>query len=107
MSDQLEEEMIDDVDTIIKSINAGEYDSEINRIVVIAEQRKRHLALKQGWSLRPGDKVQVTGGRPHYMIGATGTIRKVMQSWVILDLDIPCGKFHRNIRCPMTILSKA
>lgn len=103
-----EEILIDDAETVIKSIREGEYDTHLDAIANVAYQRKRHLALQQGWTLQVGDRVEFHTGRPRYLIGEKATITKVMQSWVLLKLDRSVGKFSNlsTIRTPMTIIRK-
>lgn len=106
------EESIDTPDTVVASILRGEYDSHIEQICRVAGQRRddvrSHETFKKSISWKAGDRVEVIGGRPHYLVGSKGTITKVMNSWCLMKLDQGIGKFTTtmNIRSPMSILKK-
>jgi hypothetical protein len=103
---------IDDDATVIESIRTGQYDASIRPLAEVVADRLRYLKgreiMSKSNTWKPGDKVKVIGGRPHYLIGSTATIKKVMNTYVLIKLHQDIGKFkmHHDIRCPMSILEK-
>ena len=56
-------------------------------------------------TLKVGDKVRLNSkANPKYIRGSTATIKKINHTRVVLDLDIPQGRFDKNINCPVSIL---
>lgn len=56
-------------------------------------------------TLKVGDKVRLNNkANPKYIRGSTATIKKINHTRVVLDLDIPQGRFDKNINCPVSIL---
>ena len=56
-------------------------------------------------TMKVGDKVRLNNNaNPKYIRGSTATIKKINHTRVVLDLDIPQGRFDKNINCPVSIL---
>lgn len=95
---------------MLSYLTRGEFDDKIDVIADAVRVRKSLTKQSQAMELRSqlqvGDKVRVTHGRPRYMVGATGVVTKIMVQYVMIDLDEPCGRFYRNIRCPLSMLEK-
>lgn len=105
-ADAVEIESIDTPETVLESIRRGEYDAHLAKIRFEVNSREKYVAYVAGHALRVGDRVMMASGRPKYMIGMAGTVKKVLQTYIVMDFDEPCGRFHRNMRMPMTIVKK-
>lgn len=96
--------LIDDGPTVIESITTGQYDDCIGSIIKAAQERRTRVAIQLGHQLTIGQRVIYTRGRPRYLIGEKGTVKKVMHSYVLVTLDRPIGKFVGDVRTPMTLI---
>jgi transcription antitermination factor NusG len=90
---------------MISNIKSGEYDDQLDMILAAVKARKN--ALKpQIWEFQVGDKVKIVNANPKYLNGATAIIKKVNRTKVVIDLDIPTGRFSHNITTPLGMLEK-
>lgn len=95
------------IDITIGLIHSGAIDSELNKLVRSINNRRDILKHEKAQTFRVGGRVKMIGGRPKYLNGARGTITKVNRTTVTVDLDHPCGRFYRNIRCPFSLVDHA
>ena len=73
-----------------------------NAIAINNDKSRREFAM----SLRAGSKVEFNNkARPVYMQGATATVLKINKKTASVMLDRPHGRFHGEIRAPLSILS--
>jgi uncharacterized protein YkvS len=88
------------------AILSGALDADIPAIKAALEGRKEMLATAMRSSLSVGDTVTFTDTcRPTYMRGLKATVIKINRERVVVDLLKPAGRFHKNITCPVSILS--
>jgi hypothetical protein len=90
----------------LEAISSGKADGILDQLSYSISSRRKVIALTAGHQLRPGDRVVFTGGRPRYLIGVEATVKQVKQSYVLVTLDSPVGKFHREINAPMSLIRK-
>lgn len=84
----------------------GEFDAHLDDILNAVQFRKRALAptaemFLEGEQIRLNNKVS-----PQYMRGVTAVIKRVNRTRVVVDLDMPRGRFHRNITVPLAVIEK-
>lgn len=96
---------------LVKFIQMGKWDDELDTIILTARERSKGLkkvrATQKFVNLNRGDKVVFNDEtRPLYLQGTIGTIKSKKQSKVIVDLDVPAGRFHKNISVPVNLLDK-
>ena len=88
------------------AIITGELDADLDNIKTAIATRRDMLALAFKGGLNIGDKVTFANNcRPVYMRGLKATIIKINRERVVVDLDRPAGRFHRNVTCPVSILA--
>ena len=75
--------------TVIRAISRGELDDVLDRIVLAIKERKRAAGRETLYSVRPGDKVALTGLRPAYLNGMTGTVTGTRNTRILVALDNP------------------
>lgn len=93
---------------VIDGIRAGEYDASLRAIRVAASARESQVNVSVGRSLSVGDRVRLRNIRPRYMQGVIGTVARVMQTWIEVQLDGGVGKFSgiHPIRVHMNCVEK-
>ncbi len=84
---------------------AGEYDEYLDTMIHIAQERKKAMAPKI-WEFQIGDAIRMVNTNPKYLNGATGKVRKVNRTKVVIDLDEQHGRFFRNISTPLSMIEK-
>ncbi len=90
---------------IMLSIMTGEQDEWLDNIAALVHNRKRDMAPKI-WEFQIGDAIRMVNTNPKYLNGATGKVRKVNRTKVVIDLDEQHGRFFRNISTPLTMIEK-
>jgi len=85
---------------------SGEYDKSLDEFKDAIHERRRAVAYSALHSMRPGDRVIFTSGRPRYLIGVEATVVKIKQTYASVRLDQPIGKFRGVINTPMTLIRK-
>jgi len=96
------------LNTIVTEILAGKFnDSELAGINAAIKYFRASEARKMFNSLIPGDKVRfVTEARPAYLAGATGQVRELRRTKIVIDLDKPCGRYSRGIVTPPALVER-
>lgn len=99
-------EEIDTPETVAESIRSGNYDNHLGTIIRAARDRKERLAITLGHQLTIGQRVVITSGRPHYIIGEKATVVRVMQKYVNIKFERSLGRFTTNnvVHCPMSMV---
>jgi hypothetical protein len=88
------------------AILTGELDADLDNIKTAMATRREMLQVAFKGGLSVGDKVTFAENcRPVYMRGLKATIIKINRERVVVDLDRPAGRFHKNITCPVSILA--
>jgi translation elongation factor EF-Tu-like GTPase len=91
---------------VIYDITIGTHDEYLDDILWAVKQRKSAIAPK-AWDFKPGDRVRYTDAtRPLYLIGATGVVRQINRTKVVVDLDQPAGRFHKRVTTPTSLIEK-
>lgn len=86
------------------SIQLGELDEHEQSIRSAFAERARRKNFEKITTLKIGDRVRFVAGRPRYLIGTIGTVEKVKQSYVLVKLDAPVGKFQRAVNAPISLI---
>lgn len=94
-----------DIVTIVHAILDGNFDDELDSVIEAVRQRRADLARRTFITLKVGDRVRLIGGQ-QYLQGATGTVTQKKQKNVVIDLDTPRGRYHKNISCPVGLLER-
>jgi len=93
---------------VITAIRAGEFDSVLSLLSAAVQFRRKVDQANKIYSFRKGDKVKFNSGvNPKYLVGTTAVITKVNVKRVVVDLELPVGRFvGKGINCPVSILDK-
>ena len=89
----------------VLSIIKGEHDEYLDNLIQVCQNRKRDMAPKI-WEYKVGDRVRFVNVRPKYLNGATGTVKKINRTKVVVDLDERRERFFHNITTPLTMIEK-
>jgi hypothetical protein len=97
---------------LIGSIFDGSLDADLSNIVDAIRSRQSDIKDKAAsvlrFSLKIGDTVILNDTcNPAYIRGEKAIVRKFRTKKIVIDLLRPCGKFHKGIGCPLSIVSKA
>lgn len=89
---------------VILSILNGQEDERLDNIAEAIRQRKRAVALSRAATLKPGDKVRITGGiSPKYLIGLVGEVAGPPQGDRIpVKLGPEAGRYSGTARTPIS-----
>lgn len=95
------------VATICKEIVDGTVtDEQLDQIRRAIEGRKEVIAAKMRVSLVVGQTVWFNDKvRPTYMQGKPAVVRKINRERIVVDLNQPCGRFHKGVTVPLTLVS--
>ncbi|MET7729672.1 hypothetical protein [Streptomyces mirabilis] len=94
------------IETLIGLIATGALDAHLPQLTVAIRQRQHHLTaghtIQALAAFTPGDRVRLNHQiRPLYLHGATGTVTGWAGQSVVVQLDVPTGRFTTGeIRCP-------
>jgi hypothetical protein len=94
---------------IMDAIVGGSMDTQLDALAGAITDRRKAVAKRQLFELKPGDRVRVSGGiRPKYMIGAVGTVIRIGSARIDVQLDEDIGRFRagRDIGFPPGTLEK-
>lgn len=81
-------------------------DADFARISEAMKQARKIAGQKLKFSLQVGDIVFLKDtAKPTYIAGAKAIVTKINREKVVIDLDKPAGRFHRNINCPLSLLT--
>ena len=90
---------------IVNPILGGEVDISLDQIIQAVKIRKDELKPKI-WEFQVGDRVRLVNANPKYLIGALATVRKVNRTKIVIDLDVPQGRFSKNINTPLGMVER-
>jgi len=91
---------------VINAILGGSFDSTLDKIREAITERKDQKASNLRFELSIGDSVYFTSTcSPAYMRGKSAKVVKINRERVIVDLDSPAGRFHKNVTCPLSIIT--
>ncbi len=83
----------------------GEFDEYLDGMIQTINEYKKSKAPKI-WEFQIGDAIRMVNTNPKYLNGATGKVRKVNRTKVVIDLDEQHGRFFRNISTPLSMIEK-
>ena len=90
------------INDIINDISKGNFDPYLDRLIEAASLRRKRLVQASIVQFNAGDRIQFNSKvRPTYLQGALGTIKKIRQKKVVIDLDRPYGRFFKGVVVPM------
>jgi len=100
-----------DFKDICIAVIKGEFDNNLDSFTEIIRSRKgtlREVAnATKFFEFQVGDRVKfVFNTRPAKLAGRVGTLVQHKNKKVVVDLDMPCGKWWKGIICPPNILEK-
>jgi hypothetical protein len=84
---------------------SGQMDEYLDNIIQVIKIRKDQLKPSI-WEFQVGDRVKVVNCNPKYINGSMATVRKINRSKIVIDLDEPNGRFHRNITTPLSMVER-
>jgi hypothetical protein len=84
---------------------SGEMDEYLNKMIQTIQLRKKEMAPKV-WEFQIGDRVRMVNTNPKYLNGAEGMVRKINRTKIVVDLDVPRGRFSKNISTPLSVVEK-
>lgn len=90
----------------------GKHDNELDWLIgVITDRRKtlRKLAQQRQLTLlKPGDSVRFTPDvRPKYLGGRIGTVQSKRGTKLVVDLEVPAGRYSTGVVVPADLLEPA
>jgi hypothetical protein len=94
---------------IAAAVARGELDDDLDMIASLINDRRKMNRQIDGLdkfaALKVGDRVTISSTvRPKYLAGLPATVTKKNRTRVVIDLDAPAGRFHRNITAPAEML---
>lgn len=91
---------------ITKAIINGNFSNEELNDIALAIRNARDLATRKlKFTLKVGSKVKINHtAKPRYLVGASATVVKINQTKVVINLDKPCGRFHKSVACPISLI---
>jgi hypothetical protein len=93
------------VEELNSTILSGQVDEFLDNIIQVIKIRKDQLKPSI-WEFQVGDRVRLVNANPKYLIGAEATVRKVNRTKIVIDLDVPQGRFSKNISTPLSMVEK-
>lgn len=95
-----------DYATFKTALATGEFDEHLDDIAAVIK-RRRDANAPQIWDFIEGQTVKVNNkANPHYMRGALAVVKKVNRTRLVIDLNEPRGRFHKNITIPLTLVEQ-
>lgn len=96
-----------DFSEISKAIIKGELDDRLADIITCIHGRKEILGRMKFFELNVGDRVRfVSSTKPAYLAGKTGRLTEHKNKKVVVDLDMPAGRFWKGIRTPVSLIER-
>ncbi len=93
------------LDLFADVIASGKLDNRLNTIIGIVQERQDEIARRR-FCLVAGDKVRILTPTMRCLHSKVGTVRKVHNLAVAVDLDQPAGNFHNNVVIPVNFVEK-
>lgn len=92
---------------ISKAIIKGELDDKLEDVMTCVRGRREIIGRMKFFELNVGDRVRfVSSVRPSYLAGKVGRLAEHKNKKVVVDLDMPAGKFWRGIRTPVGLIER-
>ncbi len=97
---------VGELGVLLARIAAGQFDGELPVLAAAIAERQQLLAAARSIltrvSLAIGDRVRINhSARPLYLHGQIGTVTGFYNATVIVQLDVPVGRFVTGeLRCP-------
>lgn len=88
---------------LLQEIVNGKMDPFRDQITEAFRLRQKNQGLVILEECKPGVKVKLVNCQK-YLAGATGVVTATHKQLVLVDLDAPRGKFHKNVKCPPGLL---
>lgn len=98
--------------TLAVEIAEGKYDNDLDWLIdTIADRHKmlRKMAQQRQLALlKPGDRVRFTNEvRPLYLRGQVGVVQTRRGDKLIVDLEVPAGRYAGGVRTPADMVEPA
>ena len=92
---------------MIVEILGCKYDESLDGILSAIKTRREYLSKLVFHELKAGDTVAFNNRcNPKYLRGVEGTIREKRNSRVVVDLNVPVGRFHRGVVTDTSLIVK-
>ena len=95
----------------LAAMQTGSHDAELDEIDAALHYRRSVIARRKASSLKPGDKVRFTNGRPKYLNGLLATVKRADETHVWVDIpNEPAYKRFAgstDVRSPIGIIEPA
>lgn len=92
-------------DDFVVPVLSGQMDEFLDGMIQTIQLRKKDMSPKI-WEFNTGDRIKMVNTNPKYLNGATGTVKKINRTKVVIDLDTRHGRFYTNITTPLTMIEK-
>lgn len=90
---------------IISSIQKGEFDNDMSRLSDVIVIRQKYLNTLKFYEFKPGDRIFINNRcSTTYLRGATGVVRSLRNSKILIDLDRPMRRFYKGVVVPTSII---
>lgn len=96
---------MDFYNTFVIPLYRGDFDEHLDGMVHTINEYKKSKAPKI-WEYKVGDRVRMVNAHPKYLNGHLATIKKINRTKVVIDLDMPQGRFYLNITTPLSMIEK-
>ena len=83
----------------------GEFDEYLDGMIHTINEYKKSKAPKI-WEFQIGDRIKMVNTNPKYLNGATGVVKKINRTKVVIDLDERHNRFYHNITTPLSMIEK-
>ena len=93
-------------DDFVVPVLSGQMDEFLDGMIHTINLRKKDMAPKI-YEYKVGDRIKMVNTNPKYLNGATGTVKKINRTKIVIDLDEKQGRFYRNITTPLSMVEKA
>lgn len=88
------------------ALHDGVFDDQLDDIIKSVQKRRADKAPPI-WDIEIGETVRITkSAKPKYLAGVEATVRKVNRTRIVIDLNEPRGRFHKNIAAPLSLVER-
>ena len=94
---------------LIEAIMNGRFDSQLNQLISLIQQRRTLIAAQLLTMLQPGDTVRFNmSTRPKYLRGRSATVQRISGDKAFVTLTTGVGKYRAGspIGTPATLLER-
>jgi hypothetical protein len=96
-----------DFSQISTAIIKGELDNRLDDIIAVIKGRRDIKGREKFFELQVGDRVRfVASVRPSSLAGRVGRLIEHKNKKVVVDLDMPIGKWWKGIRTPVNLIER-